>query len=94
MCYQNSAFPPELLNPIDFRDKQARLDYEQLVNQQIGAFIRTLRRECGLTQKALGEMLGITYQQIQKYEKGKSNITISRFIEFIEILRQSKEKSF
>ena len=63
---------------LDFSNKQVRRDYGRQLNQQIGIFIRTLRRQHGLTQKALGEMLGLTYQQIQKYEHGKSSISIGK----------------
>lgn len=76
----------DLFAPIDFTNKQARHDYERQVNQQIGLLIRTLRRKQGLTQKDLGEMLGVTYQQIQKYERGKSNVNASKLLILLEIL--------
>ena len=78
MCYQPSGQQRDLFEPLDFSNKQAMADYERQINQQIGIFIRTLCRQHGLTQKALGEMLGLTYQQIQKYEHGKSSISIGK----------------
>lgn len=78
MCYQPSGQQRDLFEPLDFSNKQAMADYERQINQQIGIFIRTLRRQHGLTQKALGDMLGVTYQQIQKYEHGKSSISIGK----------------
>ena len=44
----------------------------------IGKQIRTLRRSLNLTQTLLGNKIGITFQQIQKYEKGLNKISSSR----------------
>lgn len=78
MCYQPSGQQRDLFEPLDFSNKQAMADYERQINQQIGIFIRTLRRQHGLTQKALGDMIGVTYQQIQKYEAGKSSMSVGK----------------
>lgn len=78
MCQQQLGLQLDLFDPFDFRNNKSRQDYERYVNKQIGALIRTLRRQHGLTQKALGDMLGLTYQQIQKYEHGKSSISIGK----------------
>lgn len=45
---------------------------------ETGALIRKLRRIHGLTQMGLAERMGVSYQQIQKYEYGRSELTISR----------------
>ena len=63
---------------LDFSNKQVRRDYGRQLNQQIGTLIRTLRRQHGLTQKVLGEMLGLTYQQIQKYAARKSSMSVGK----------------
>jgi transcriptional regulator with XRE-family HTH domain len=42
----------------------------------IGTRIRTFRLRAGLTQEQLGERVGLSYQQIQKYEHGESKITV------------------
>jgi transcriptional regulator with XRE-family HTH domain len=44
----------------------------------IGQLIRELRKAKGLTQVALSEMVGVSYQQIQKYEKSGDNISVER----------------
>lgn len=44
----------------------------------IGNLIRTRRVQMGLTQTVLGDMLGLTFQQIQKYERGLNRISASR----------------
>ena len=78
MCQQQLGLQLDLFDPFDFRNNKSRQDYERYVNQQIGILIRTLRRQHGLTQKALGDMIGVTYQQIQKYESGKSSINVGK----------------
>ena len=40
--------------------------------------VRQARRELGLTQEALSSLLGITFQQIQKYEAGQSRLSAGR----------------
>lgn len=42
---------------------------------QIGQNLRTIRHNAGLSQKRLGHMLGVTPQQIQKYERGVNRIS-------------------
>jgi|Deesub1362B_J571_1020462.scaffolds.fasta_scaffold00082_75 transcriptional regulator with XRE-family HTH domain len=59
------------------------------IKKTIGKTIRKYRQRAGLTQMQLAEKLGITYQQVQKYEKGKSNITIERLYQIAEALRVS-----
>lgn len=51
-----------------------------------GKLIKKFRQQKGLSQMALAELLGISYQQVQKYESGKSSITIERLLEIAEAL--------
>ncbi|MGU3363142.1 helix-turn-helix domain-containing protein [Methylobacterium sp. M6A4_1b] len=44
----------------------------------IGNRIKSLRRSVGLSQANLGESLGVTFQQIQKYESGRSKIAADK----------------
>lgn len=46
-------------------------------DQQIGARVRAARMARGMSQERLGEALGITFQQIQKYEKGTNRVAVS-----------------
>ncbi|WP_209998210.1 helix-turn-helix domain-containing protein [Phyllobacterium sp. 1468] len=48
------------------------------VDVHVGARIRLRRNMIGLSQEKLGESLGITFQQIQKYEKGMNRVGASR----------------
>ena len=47
-------------------------------NRRIGRIIREVRKSRGLTQMGLSELIGVSYQQVQKYEKGVDNISIER----------------
>ena len=46
----------------------------------IGSRVRARRRMLGLSQTALGEELGVTFQQVQKYERGINRISGSTLI--------------
>lgn len=48
------------------------------IDDHIGRRIRELRIERKLSQQALGERLGVSFQQVQKYEKGANRISASR----------------
>ncbi|MCX5717158.1 MAG: helix-turn-helix domain-containing protein [Nitrospirae bacterium] len=52
----------------------------------IGSLIRIVRKAAGLSQMELAEMVGISYQQIQKYEKGVSEISVSRLSQIAHAL--------
>ena len=54
---------------------------------RIGMRIRTLRLERGLSQAELGEVLGISFQQIQKYEKGVNRVSAGRLHRVAEALQ-------
>lgn len=48
------------------------------VDVHVGNRIRMRRQFIGMSQEKLGELLGITFQQVQKYEKGSNRISASR----------------
>jgi transcriptional regulator with XRE-family HTH domain len=56
------------------------------VDRFIGARVRMRRILVGMSQEKLGEALGITFQQIQKYEKGTNRITVSRLHQIAAVL--------
>lgn len=57
------------------------------VDTHVGKRVRLRREELGLSQTALGERLDVTYQQVQKYEKGANRISASRLALIAEVLR-------
>ncbi|MBA4791284.1 MAG: helix-turn-helix transcriptional regulator [Pseudomonadota bacterium] len=48
------------------------------IDKHVGSRVRMRRMMVGMSQEKLGESLGITFQQIQKYEKGTNRIGASR----------------
>ena len=44
----------------------------------VGERMRDLRLSRDLSQRSLGELIGVTFQQVQKYEKGTNRITVAR----------------
>lgn len=56
------------------------------IDIHVGSRLKLRRTMMGMTQEKLGEQLGVTFQQIQKYEKGTNRIGASRLQEISEIL--------
>lgn len=52
----------------------------------IGMRLRLRRLMLGMSQEVLGEKLSLTFQQVQKYEKGANRISASRLYEIAEVL--------
>jgi len=53
---------------------------------EIGRKIRALRLERGLSQSGLAEGIGLTFQQVQKYEKGANRVSAGRLQRIAELL--------
>nr|WP_315919163.1 helix-turn-helix transcriptional regulator [Mesorhizobium sp. SP-1A] len=56
------------------------------IDTHVGSRIRLRRNMLGMSQEKLGESLGITFQQIQKYEKGTNRVGASRLQAIASIL--------
>lgn len=56
------------------------------VDAHVGSRVRLRRMLVGLSQEKLGERMGLTFQQIQKYEKGVNRIGASRLFHLSQIL--------
>jgi len=56
------------------------------VDEIVGKKLRTRRTLLGLSQEALGKEVGVSFQQIQKYERGANRIGASRLYEFSKVL--------
>lgn len=52
----------------------------------VGTRIRTRRMMIGISQNALAESIGVTFQQVQKYEKGTNRIGIARLTQIAKTL--------
>jgi len=55
------------------------------IDQFVGGRVRQQRMFVGMSQEQLGEKLGLTFQQIQKYEKGANRVSASRLWEMSKI---------
>ncbi len=56
------------------------------VDVHVGRKLRSRRTILGMSQEEIGEAVGITFQQVQKYERGLNRIGSSRLYEFARIL--------
>jgi transcriptional regulator with XRE-family HTH domain len=56
------------------------------IDVHVGSRIRMRRQLVSMSQEKLGELLGITFQQVQKYEKGSNRISASRLYYTAKIL--------
>jgi transcriptional regulator with XRE-family HTH domain len=70
-------------------------EYRKMVDQKkkpnpidvhVGSRVRLRRTMLGMSQEKLGEHLGITFQQIQKYEKGANRVGASRLQQIARVL--------
>lgn len=67
---------------------------DNLLDIYIGKKIKTRRTMLGISQKMLGEALRVTFQQIQKYEKGINSISASKLFILAEYLKVEVEYFF
>lgn len=57
------------------------------VDVHVGGRVRMRRMILGLSQDKLADALGLTFQQVQKYEKGSNRIGASRMFEIADVLK-------
>lgn len=70
-CLRRRRYPPGVPHPIDVH---------------VGSRVRLRRTLLGMSQQYLGDEVGLTFQQIQKYERGANRIGASRLHEFSHVL--------
>lgn len=68
------------------RGRRARGGGPHPVDVHVGSRIRMRRTLLGLSQEKLGDALGLTFQQVQKYERGANRVGSSRLYEISRIL--------
>src|SRR5450631_3827479 len=54
-------------------------------NVKLGRRIRALRLECGLSQTQLGKGIGVSFQQVQKYEQGANSVSSGRLEQICDL---------
>jgi len=65
----------------------AGVKHAQPVDAHVGSRIRFRRNLLGLSQTELGDRIGVTFQQVQKYEKGLNRIGASRLMRICDVLQ-------
>lgn len=60
---------------------------KQDVDAHVGKRLRLRRTMMGLSQEAIAKAVGITFQQVQKYEKGSNAMNASRLFEFAQFMQ-------
>ncbi|MBS0385827.1 MAG: helix-turn-helix transcriptional regulator [Proteobacteria bacterium] len=64
------------------------------IDRKLGQRVRSRRLEIGMSQERLAELLGVTFQQVQKYEKGVNRIAASRLFDIAAALQQPISRFF
>ncbi len=64
------------------------------IDAHIGRYLRKSRKRANLTQTELADALGITFQQVQKYERGANRISASRLWEICKVLGKTPNDFF
>ena len=67
---------------------------DKRIDQQLGAKVRARRRALGMTQDELGKRIGVTRQQIQKYETGRNTVIWSRIAALCAALKITPNELF
>ena len=69
-------------------------DVANPVDNHVGRKLRARRTKLGISQSVLAEALGLTFQQVQKYEKGVNRIGAGRLQQIAQILQMPVESFF
>ena len=69
-----------------WRRRTAKLDGPHPIDIHVGARIRMIRALHGLNQTELARRVGVTFQSIQKYERGTNRVSASRLQEIADVL--------
>ncbi|HTW52681.1 MAG TPA: helix-turn-helix transcriptional regulator [Stellaceae bacterium] len=68
------------------RPGRRKTDRPNPIDIHVGSRVRLRRNMLGLSQEKLGEAIGLTFQQVQKYERGANRIGASRLLELSRVL--------
>jgi len=71
---------------VDGRRRRQRSGKPNPIDVHVGGRVRLRRTLLGMSQERLGQALGLTFQQVQKYERGANRIGASRLYRLSEIL--------
>jgi DNA-binding XRE family transcriptional regulator len=88
LCYNYSTHPGRCQNPRMKKAKRNKVTPRSptFIDAYIGAHIRKHRLALHLTQRQLAKKLGVTMQQLQKYETGDNRVSAARLYEICKTL--------
>src|SRR3982750_2927483 len=79
--------PPRTIGQVHFvRSSVVASKQANAIDVHVGLRIRVARLAAGMSQERLGHELGVTFQQVQKYEKGSNRVGASRLSHAAKIL--------
>ncbi len=68
------------------KEKRKTKGTADTIDKHVGQQLRSRRSLLGLSQEKLADSIGVTFQQVQKYERGANRISASRLFSFSKIL--------
>ena len=68
--------------------------YKNPIDEHLAKRLKLIRKSCGVSQDKLGELVGVTFQQIHKYEAGVNKISASRLYEICRVLNKPLNSFF
>jgi transcriptional regulator with XRE-family HTH domain len=68
------------------RDTRLPVYHSRTIEIEIGAKLRELRLQAGMSQEKFGRAMGLSHAQVQKYEQGKNRIAVSTLVGICEVL--------
>jgi len=71
---------------VDTERRRQKSDRPNPIDVHVGARLRLRRTLLGMSQEKLGDAIGLTFQQVQKYERGANRIGASRLFELSRVL--------
>ncbi len=72
--------------PVKPSNKGRFTDRTHEIDKHVGSRIRERRTMLGLTQQQLADLIGVTYQQAHKYERGINRVSAGRLFEIAQVL--------
>src|SRR5215470_6564813 len=79
---------PRIMNSksSDGRRRRQKSDKPNPIDIHVGSRVRLRRTLLGMSQERLGEAIGLTFQQVQKYERGANRVGASRLYDLSRVL--------
>src|ERR1700686_1182510 len=68
------------------RQRRQKSDKPNPTDVHVGARVRLRRTLLGMSQEKLGDAIGLTFQQVQKYERGANRVGASRLFDLSRVL--------